>query len=131
MRLEHVGQVVGDRLVELVVGAGLRESIGSPTSESGCVAEPVALKLVVRHFDDPFWAERDEIHVLACVPAVQRAGTSSLCRVGRRRLPRVLVEFGDEWGQLFEKFTATRGGERRSNTDVVQPPVSVIQAKQE
>ena len=68
---EDLGQLVGDRRVQLVVGARRRVAVGAPAHEGRGVAEAVVLQVVVGHLADPLGAHRLPGHVLARVPAVR------------------------------------------------------------
>ncbi len=57
---QDVGEVIGDRFLELLVSARARIPIGSPAVELGGVPKPVAFHVLVAHFDDPFRSQRDE-----------------------------------------------------------------------
>src|SRR6185437_7834992 len=65
---EEPGQVVADRLLELLEPARGRVAVRAPADELGRVPEPRALHVLVAHLDHPLGAQRDERQVLARVP---------------------------------------------------------------
>src|ERR671926_894180 len=58
LRAEHLRQVVRDRLLDLLVRAGLRVAIGPPAHELGGVAKTRALHVVVANLDDTLGTQR-------------------------------------------------------------------------
>src|SRR5829696_8566495 len=55
---QNLGQVVADRLLQLVVGAGVGVAVGPPADELGGVAEPAPLQMVVADLDHPLGPQR-------------------------------------------------------------------------
>src|SRR4051812_14989579 len=98
---QHLGEVVADRDVELVVRAGAGLTVGAPPHELAGVPQPAALQLVVLDLHDQLRAQRHPGQVLAGVPAAGRARHPALAvgcavpslglRVGPV-LPRVAVQ---------------------------------------
>jgi hypothetical protein len=102
------------------------------------VTKAASLELAECHLDDPFDPQGNERQVLVDVPA-REAPRHPLVAVGlglRPLPPRVIVErIHRERPQVVDQFAAELGGERGTDADMVQSPLSlapiVVQAEQE
>src|SRR3954470_2831740 len=131
---ENFREVVADRLLELLVAAGLRVPVGTPPLELRGVPEPAALHVVVPDLEDPLGSQRDEGEVLAGAPPA--LGPGHPVRVGDRPVrpltPRVLGKvLGDQRLQLLDELGPSLGGERRRRPDVLEPALVVVQPQQQ
>ena len=70
---EHVGQIVGDGLVELVVATALGVAVGAPPAELRGVPEAPPFHVVVGDLDHEVGSQRGEAEVLALAPAALSA----------------------------------------------------------
>src|SRR4051794_32960415 len=129
---QHVGQVVGNGLLQLVVAAALRIAVGAPATELGGVPEPPALHVVVGDLDHEVGPQRREAEVLALTPPALRPGHP--VRVGGQELrpapPRVLFDGYDERLELLDQLGPSALGEAGADADVLELP-TVVQTQQE
>src|SRR5256885_11404822 len=73
-RAELLLELVRGCDLELIVAAVLRLLVRAPAQEIGCVAEAVALHVVVLHFADALDPQRLPRQILAGAPAALAAG---------------------------------------------------------
>src|SRR6476620_12424152 len=104
---QHRGQVIADGLLQLRVGAGTGLPVRPPPDELGGVPEPLALHVVVLHFDHPLRAQRRKAQVLVPAPpapfGVARRPRPLLLPVPR---PRVVRKVGDQRLEFLKQFLA-------------------------
>src|SRR4051812_22595790 len=129
---EDVREVVGNRLLELLVGAGPGVTVGPPAVELGGVPEAVTLHVLVPDLHDEIRPQRREREVLAVVPAAELgaargAGAFLLLRPG----PGVVVERRYEGLQLREELLPSGGGKGADHAHAGQGAIVLVQPEQE
>ena len=70
---EHLGEQRRDRDVHLLIGATDRLSVRTPPPETGRVAEPPALQVLVGGLNDQVGAEQHEAQIFAGVPSAAQS----------------------------------------------------------
>src|SRR5580704_16745370 len=101
---QDLGQVVADRLLELLVGTRAGLAVRPPPDELGGVPEPRAFHMVVADLEHPLGSQRDERQVLVRVPPARHGRPRrALPGLLRRPVPRVPLKLGDQRLQLREQ----------------------------
>ena len=130
---QHLAEVVGRDLLELLVAAGLRVAVGAPPLEVRGVPEPPALHVLVADLDHPLGPQRREGQVLALAPAA--LGARDPVGVGGEELlpvaPRVLLDRAHQRLQLLDELGPARLGEAGADADVLELALVVVEAEQE
>src|SRR4051812_39678529 len=102
---QHVAEVIGDRLLQLFVGAAARVPVVTPSLELRGVPEPVPLHVVVAALEPPLGPQRREGQVLAGAPST--AGPRRPLAAGGDLLPlspRMVGGVGDQRLELLEQL---------------------------
>src|SRR5690606_26228890 len=129
---EDVGEVEAYRLLELIVGAAARVTVGTPADELDGVAESGAFHVVVPHLDHALRAERGEGEVLVGVPPARLvlAGSAFALLMGGP-VPRVALEGRHQRLQLLEERDPGGHRERADHPDRGEYAAVVVQAEQQ
>src|SRR5262249_37698157 len=122
---------------ELVIGAVVRLFVRAPPAKLRCVAEAVALHVLVSDFHHQFGTQRLPRQVLALAPAALTTGHAMFGFTARRSmlspiLPRVSGQrILAVWSEEFYQLAALLFREARANSNMLQRAGVVKKAEQE
>src|SRR5690606_14738287 len=126
---QHLRQVEGDRLLQLVERAAGRFAVGPPPHELSRMPEASPLHVVVPDLHHAFGPQRHEREILAGVPPAGLVLARGALE-GRRPVPGVSLDLGHQRLQLLHQLATAGHREAPDHTDRGQRAVVVVEPEE-